>query len=209
MALTNAEVAYQLIKEKIITIEMPPGSLIQESQLMEQLNLGRTPIREALKLLEADELVVAAPHRGTFVAEVQITDLQQIYEIRRYLEGLCVRLAAERATPEQIAEMENFCQQMTQPETLETRTLILMDRYFHNLLAKAANNRFITGEIEHFYNLSLRLWHLSLPKIKAVDLDTNRHFLILQAIKDRSPDCAEALMRQHIQHFQETIRSVL
>ncbi|MFN8455211.1 MAG: GntR family transcriptional regulator [Anaerolineae bacterium] len=209
MALTNAEIAYQLLKEKIITVEMLPGSLIQESQLMEQLNLGRTPIREALKQLETDRLVVTAPHRGTFVAEVQITDLQQIYEIRRYLEGLCARLAAERATPEQITEMENFCQQMAQPETLETRTLILMDRYFHNLLAKAANNRFIIGEIEHFYNLSLRLWHLSLPKVKSIDLDTNRHFLILQAIKDRSADCAEELMRQHIQHFQETIRSTL
>lgn len=209
MALTNAEIAYQLIKEKIITVEMPPGSLIQEGQLMEQLSLGRTPIREALKQLEADKLVVSAPHRGIFVAEVLITDLQQIYEIRRYLEGLCARLAAERATTEQIANMENFCQQMAQPETLETRTLILMDRYFHNLLAKAANNRFIIGEIEHFYNLSLRLWHLSLPKIKPIDLDTNRHFLILQAIKDRSADRAEELMRQHIQHFQETIRSVL
>lgn len=209
MALTNAEVAYQLIKEKIITVEMPPGSLIQESQLMAQLNLGRTPIREALKQLEADRLVVAAPHRGTFVAEVQITDLQQIYEIRRYLEGLCARLAAERATPEQITEMETFCQQMARPETLETRALILMDRYFHHLLARAANNRFIIGEIEHFYNLSLRLWHLSLAKIKPIDLDTNRHFLILQAIKERSADGAEELMRQHIQHFQDTIRSVL
>jgi DNA-binding GntR family transcriptional regulator len=209
MALTNAEIAYQLIKEKIITVEMLPGSIIQESQLMAQLDLGRTPIREALKQLEADKLVVAAPHRGTFVAEVQLTDLQQIYEIRSYLEGLGARLAAERATAQQIADMDKCCQHMAQPETLETRSLILLDRYFHHLLAKAANNRFIIGEIEQFYNLSLRLWHLSLPKIKPLDLDTQQHVLILQAIKDRAADQAEELMRRHIQRFHQTIRSLL
>jgi DNA-binding GntR family transcriptional regulator len=209
MVLTNADIAYQVIKEKIITVDMLPGSIIQESELMQQLNLGRTPIREALKQLETDKLVVTIPHRGTFVADVQITDLQQIYEVRMYLERLCARLAAERATAEQIAEMENCCQQMLNPEEQDTRQLILIDRYFHRLLARAAHNKFIMDEIELFYNLSLRLWHLSLHKVKPLNLDTDRHLAILEAIKKRDICQAEKLMTEHIERFQATIRSLL
>lgn len=209
MAMTNADIAYRVIKEKIITTEMPPGSLIQESQLMEELNLGRTPIREALQQLEAEKLVVVVPRRGIFVTDVQITDLQQIYEIRVRLEGLCARLAAERAAAEQIEEMESCCQQMAKPNRLDSRELVLIDRNFHRLLAQATHNRLLMDEIELFYNLSLRLWYLALNRIKSKGLDTDRHQAILQAIKDRDAHHAEQLMRQHIQRFQEKIRALL
>jgi DNA-binding GntR family transcriptional regulator len=209
MALTNADIAYRIIKEKIITVEMPPGSLIQESLLMQELNLGRTPIREALKQLEAEKLVVFVPRRGMFVSDVQITDLQQIYEVRMAIERLGARLAAERATTEDIVEMEGCCGQMVNPDRVETQELILIDRNFHRLLAQATHNKFLMSEIEQFYNLSLRLWHLSLNKVVSTDLDTSRHFAILQALKDRDGTRAEELMGQHIQHFHRTVRAVL
>jgi DNA-binding GntR family transcriptional regulator len=209
MAMTNADIAYRLIKEKIITTEMPPGSLIQESQMMKELNLGRTPIREALRQLEAERLVVVIPRRGIFVADVQITDLQQIYEVRVKLEAMGARLAAERATAEQIAEMEACCQDMARPNLLDSRELIMIDRQFHRLLAEATRNKLLASEIELFYNLSLRLWHLALISVQAQSLDTDRHQAILQAIKDRDGTSAETLMKQHIQRFQETMRAVL
>ncbi len=209
MTLTNADIAYNIIKEKIISTEMPPGSLIQESQLMEELDLGRTPIREALQQLEAERLVVVVPRRGMFVADVQITDLQQIYEVRLALEGLCARLAAERATVQQITEMENCCQQMILSDGLDPRELVLIDRMFHRLLAQASDNKLLMDEVELFYNLSLRLWHLALSRIKSQSLDTDRHQVILQAIKRRDACQAEELMKQHIHRFQETIRAVL
>jgi DNA-binding GntR family transcriptional regulator len=209
MALTIADIAYRIIKEKIITVEMPPGSLIQESQLMQELNLGRTPIREALKQLEAEKLVVFVPRRGMFVSDVQITDLQQIYEVRMTIERLGARLAAERATMEEIVEMGSCCRQMVNPDHAETRELILIDRNFHRLLAQATHNKFLMSEIEQFYNLSLRLWHLSLNKVVPTDLDTSRHSAILQAIEDRDSARAEELMGEHVQHFHRTIRAVL
>jgi DNA-binding GntR family transcriptional regulator len=207
--LTNADVAYNILKEKIITTEMPPGSLIQESQLMEELNLGRTPIREALQQLEADRLVVVVPRRGTFVADIQITDLQQIYEVRLALEGLCARLAAERATDEQIAALDTCCEQMAQPDSRDPRELILVDRMFHRQLARASGNRLLINEVELFYNLSLRLWHLALNRIGPGLLDTDRHMAILQAIKDRDACRAEELMQEHIHRFHDTVRAVL
>ena len=98
MALTDTQKAYELIKEKIVTIQMRPGAMIQEAELITELGLGRTPIREALKRLEAEKLVVVSPHRGTFVADITISDLAQIQEIRLVLDTLCVHLAVERIT---------------------------------------------------------------------------------------------------------------
>jgi len=102
MVVTDADKAYKQIKEKIVTIEMKPGAVIREVELMADLKLGRTPIREALKRLQSENLVIATPRRGMFVSDVAITDLTQIYEIRVELEALCARLAAERINPKQL-----------------------------------------------------------------------------------------------------------
>ena len=76
---TNAEKAYQEIKKRIIKTDLSPGAVIQESELMNTLGFGRTPVREALKRLQSDDLVVVKPRRGIFVSELAITDLSQIF----------------------------------------------------------------------------------------------------------------------------------
>ena len=88
--------AYYLIRQRIITLELPPMSPIDEQALMEELQLGRTPIREALQRLAAENLVSIVPRRGMFVADISLTDLQQVFELRMMLEGFCARLAAQR-----------------------------------------------------------------------------------------------------------------
>ncbi|MEE8391378.1 MAG: GntR family transcriptional regulator, partial [Anaerolineae bacterium] len=98
-----SEKAYRLIKEKIITLELSPSKVISEQSLMEDLGLGRTPIREALLQLAKEDLVTVVPRRGMFVADISITDLQKISEVRIVLEGFCARLAAQRITKDQIA----------------------------------------------------------------------------------------------------------
>src|SRR3970040_2203668 len=108
MVVTDADKAYKQIKEKIVTIEMKPGAVIREVELMADLKLGRTPIREALKRLQSENLVIATPRRGMFVSDVAITDLTQIYEIRVELEALCARLAAERINPKQLIAMRTL-----------------------------------------------------------------------------------------------------
>src|SRR5690242_5497249 len=98
--------AYRLIKEQIITLALPPAALIDEARLMADLELGRTPIREALQRLALENLVVILPRRGTIVADLNMSDLQKIFEIRVDLEVYVVRLAARRASAAQIDAME-------------------------------------------------------------------------------------------------------
>src|SRR5690242_4804455 len=95
-ARSQSEEAYARILERIVSLEMPPGSVVNEARLREELRIGRTPIREALQRLARENLVKPIPHRGTFVTDVNITDLARITEVRVVLEAHAARLAAEK-----------------------------------------------------------------------------------------------------------------
>ena len=209
MCLTNAEKAYRQIKEKIITLEMEPGYIIRETRLMEELGLGRTPVREALKQLQAENLVVVAPHRGLFVADIAITDLQQIYEVRVELESLCARLATERTTPEAFGQMKDLLAEYEQGDKKDQKRLIDLDRRFHTMLAETTGNKFLCYEFEKFYNLSLRIWHLALYQIQPAGVDIEAHIEIVAAIEAQDSAKAEQRMREHIQHFHDTVKQYL
>ncbi len=209
MNLTDADRAYLQIKEKIITVEMPPGSVIQETHLIEELGLGRTPIREALKQLQSENLVVVAPRRGMFVADVAITDLQQIYEVRVTLESLCARLAAQRITPEQLGELKCLMTEYQGSDQGDKELVLSLDRRFHQLMAEAAGNKFLLSEVEKFYNLSLRIWYLAINSIQSRDFDLDAHFEIAHAIESRDCSRSEQRMREHIRHFHDTIKMYL
>ncbi len=206
---TDAEKAYQIIKEKIITLELPPGSAIHETALAEELQLGRTPIREALKLLQAEQLVTTVPRRGMFVSSISITDLQQIAEVRVQLEGLAARLAAQRASSEELAALENTCHEVAQAVALPAQEAIHIDRKLHHLIASASHNEYLKTEVDRFYSLSLRLWYVALTRVRTQDLDIDMHFRVLEAIRDRDASRAEALMQEHIHNFHKAIRALL
>ncbi len=92
-----AERAYVDLREEIIDVSLPPGTLLREDELMLRLGVGRTPVREAVQRLQRDGFVTVIPRRGTLVSEISITDLAAIYEVRKQLESWASRLAAERA----------------------------------------------------------------------------------------------------------------
>jgi DNA-binding GntR family transcriptional regulator len=206
---TDADKAYQIIKEKIITLELPPGSAIHETALAEELQLGRTPIREALKLLQAEQLVTTVPRRGMFVSSISITDLQQIAEVREQLEGLAARLAAQRATPEELMALEETCRQAAEAVSRPAHEAIHVDRRLHQLIASASHNDYLKTEVERFYSLSLRLWYVALTRVRTQDLDIDMHFQVLDAIRNRDAQRAEALMQEHIHNFHNAIRALL
>lgn len=209
MTLTDADRAYEQIKHRIVTIEMSPGSVINEADLMENLSLGRTPIREALKRLQAENLVTVKPRRGMFVAGITITDLSQVYEVRVEVESLCARLAAERMTAAELAGMNRLIEQYRLGDPEDIKWLFDIDRQFHCGLAEGAHNKFLINEVDHFYNLSLRIWYMALNYVQPEDIDVSAHVDLVKAIEARDPDAAERIMREHIRHFQSTIKRYL
>ena len=197
------------IKEKIVTAAMPPGSVIREAQLMAELGLGRTPVREALTQLKTERWVEVIPRRGLFVADIAITDLQQIYEVRVEVESLCARLAAERFTPEQLHEMRCLVAEYQASDKTDKKWLLEHDQKLHSLLACATGNKFLYNEFELFYDLSIRIWHVALSRIQPEDIDVEAHLDILAAIEAQDREQAGQRMREHIQHFHNTIKLYL
>jgi DNA-binding GntR family transcriptional regulator len=204
-----SEKAYQLIRRKIVTLELPPLAPIDEPALMEHLQLGRTPIREALQRLAADGLVIMAPRRGMFVADISITDLQKIFELRMVLEGFCARLAAERASADQLGKMDEIICQLAGVPDGDNAALMDMDERFHLLLYEAADNEFLADGVQRLHALSLRLWYLVLNRLGNVRAAMDQHAGIVDALKARDSAKAEILVKQHISEFQQEIKAVI
>lgn len=204
-----SEKAYHLVREKIVTLELAPLSVIDEKALGEELGLGRTPIREALHRLAAEDLVFVAPRRGMFVADISITDLQKIFEMRMVLEGFCARLAAQRVTRDQLTRIEATVHDLEHAPAGDSKVLMSIDERFHSLLYQAADNKFLAQTLERLHALSLRLWYLVLDRLGDVRGAMEQHIEIAAALKVGDEEQAAVLLQQHIAEFQQKIRAVL
>lgn len=209
MSPTDSDQAYRRLKERIVTIQLRPGSVIREADLMSDLSLGRTPIREALKRLEAEDLVISTPHRGMHVADIAITDLMQIYEVRMDLEALSARLAAQRIQAGELHRMRELAEEYQRRDHSDMRQLFQLDRRFHLRMAEAAQNRFLRREIDRYYDLSLRIWYSALRFVSPSDVDVHAHLYMLDCIEGGDAIGAEEGMRNHIRHFHKTIKKYL
>lgn len=201
--------AYELIREKITTLELAPGAPINEQRLAEDLDMGLVPVREALKLLAHDNLVVITPRHGLYVAEVSMSDLERISEMRLSLESLCAGLAAQRATPDDLAVLEALRQEQATISPEDSRRLFDFDHRFHQAVARAAHNKYLAHTLDQFFGLSRRLWYLALPNLGFLPGAVEKHLDLVDAIKAGDADRAEQIMRAHVQDFYDRVREVL
>ena len=201
--------AYEWIRERITTLELEPGSVLNEQFLAEELEMGLAPVREALKLLAHDGLVVITPRHGLYVAAVNARDLEQLSELRLALEGLCARLAAERATQDDIVILEALRQEQAGTPAEDRRRLFDIDHKFHQAVARAAHNKYMADSLERLFGLSQRLWYLALPKLGFLPGSVEQHLDLVQAIENGDGDEAERIMRAHVGQFYDQVREVL
>lgn len=201
--------AYDLIKQKIVSLALSPGEVIDETLLREELGLGRTPIREALQRLALEKLVVIMPRRGMFVSEIGIADLQQLFEVRIVLECLAVRLAAQRGTADHWRRMADTLARMGEEDEADNESLIEIDATCHQLIYEAADNEFLKDSLVTMYALSLRLWHFFLAKIGDMRAAIDEHNRMLAALEEGDAGQAVRLMEKHIRAFQEEIQTVM
>ena len=205
---SQSELAYERILERIVSLEMPPGSVVNEARLREELGIGRTPIREALQRLARENLVRSIPHRGTFVTEVNITDLARITEVRVVLEAHAARLAAEKLSSADRETIDGLLG-LLRGEVTEQRALMRLDQVIHRTIYRAARNPFLEATLERYFNLSLRLWYLVLDREVRLREAVDEHVELLRAILAGDGDLAETIMRRHVIGFEREIRKVL
>jgi len=202
--------AYEKLRDEIVTLARAPGESLDEATLVQELGLGRTPIREALQRLACEGLATIRPRRGTFVAELGISDLQEIFEFRLELEGYAAALATERANANDLAALEMALAPLSASRAAQDNLAhIEIDRAFHRALAHATHNKYLEAHLARMYNLNLRLWYLALAKIGPMHDALAQHVVILDAIRNRDARCAQAAMQQHIREFQTRIKGVI
>lgn len=203
-----AEQAYTAVRDRIVTLQLPPGAPINEEALSRELGVGRTPLREAVKRLEAESLVAIYPRRGTFVTEVNLTDHGLIADVRRQLEGHAAQRAAERATPADRAQLSSYAGRIRRGR-LAPAALMTLDTDVHRALYRATRNRYLEATLSQYYNLSLRIWYLFLDRLPGMAEHIGEHVPLLDAVVGGDADLARALAVAHVDHFERAVREAL
>ncbi len=201
--------AYERIKYKIVTLDLPPGSVVDEASLQDELELGRTPIREALKRLSWEKLVTIAPRRGIFVTDIAIGDLQHLLELRIAMEGLAARLAAQRGSQTHWKRMEAVMQRLAATDISNHDAIFDADEAFHHLLYRASENLFLVDQLTVIYTLTKRLWYFVVAETGIVEGSVAEHSAILEALRNRNGDAAARELAHHIQHLQARMQPLI
>ena len=154
-----ADRAYTAIQDKLIMLDIRPNDAIVEGDLAEQLGVGRTPVREALKRLEAERLVVSFPRRGTFATGVDVADLGHISEIRAHLEPVAARRAAEGASPTLRQLLLDMADKTDELDVLgiERHELMRWDLTVHRTIYRASRNPHLEDVLVRYDNLATRI----------------------------------------------------
>lgn len=200
------DVVFESLRDAILKSVLKPGERLMEIQLAEELGVSRTPIREAIRKLEQEGFVVIIPRKGAYVSEISLKDLNDVYEIRAALEGLAASLAAERATRDEIDQMEMCLVRETGLLDCDNYlATVESDIELHNLIYKAARNErlysTLNNLLEQIYRA--RVASTALPGRKKKSLDFHRR--IVESISEHDEEQAQRIAREHIESGQQAM----
>lgn len=206
-----ADIAYERIRDRLLMLDIKPGELLNDDQLAKDLGVGRTPVREALKRLELDRLVVSYPRRGTFATRVEVTDLAFISEIRAQLEPLAASRAARVATAsarEQLRDVMREVEAFDASAASVVETLRL-DASVHRGIYAAAANPHLEDVLIRYDNLATRIWCMVLDRLPDLSRHVHEHVDLLRAVIDGDEAGAAELARIHVSGFEHAVREAL
>lgn len=210
-----ADVAYERLRDRLVVLDIRPGEPLNDDLLAKEFGVGRTPVREALKRLEVDRLVVAYPRRGTFATTVDMTDLGHISEVRRALEPAAAAAAARRAGPAAREEMRTLARTVATLHAavdggdLTQRELMEHDVEVHRSIYRHSQNPYLQDVLVRLDNLATRIWCLVLDRLPDFAGHVGEHVELLEAIVAGDADRAADLALAHVTGFEESVRQVL
>jgi DNA-binding GntR family transcriptional regulator len=197
------------LREEIFAGTLAPGSFVDEAAVCERLQISRTPLREALKVLTAEGLVRHEQRRGSFVAEVTQRDLDDIFPVIALLEGRCAWEAARNASDDEIAALETLHDRLEKHAKAKRINDYYATNYaIHEAIIMLADNRWLSqviGDLRKILKLA-RLQQLHAPG--RLDQSLSEHLAVFAALKARDSDGAEAAMRTHLNRQREALRAV-
>ncbi len=204
------ERAYKELEELIVTLKLPPGQVLSEAGIAKHLGIGRTPVREALQQLAREGLVAILPRRGVIVSEINVKNQLELLRVRREVERLMSRLAAERATPEEAKEFLSIATAMRQSaETNDDVVFMRLDQQMNHLIASACRNDYARRAMGLMQGLSRRFWYMHYKQVMDLPQCARLHADLAEAIGKGNADQAAAACDRLIDYLESFTRASL
>lgn len=200
------EIVFEALRNAIIHQVLKPGERLMETQLADELGVSRTPVREAIRKLELEGLVVMVPRRGAYVAGISMQDIHEVFQVRGALEALAASLAAERITPEELEDLERqLVKEAEETETNNLKSIVQIDTSFHDIVYKAARNQRLIQMINNLQEQLQRFRSASLARPGRSKTALVEHKNIAEALAARDGKAAEKLAIAHIENAENAM----
>ena len=198
--------AYEIIKQKILSMELRAGSFMNEADLCEITGIGRMPVHQATHRLQAGGLIEVIPRKGLVIRSDSLHDILALLEARMAMEPNIAALAAERITKDQSTELRALLRKSKDLHSQDQReSFRLVDRAFHMIVAEAAGNKILADAQRPLHDRSDVIWHLKIMPDKDLDVTQREHEAILKAILTHDANAARAAMQVHLMSLQKRI----
>ncbi|CAM3400972.1 GntR family transcriptional regulator [Hydrogenibacillus schlegelii] len=204
----KAQFIYTELRQEIVEGRLPPGARLIEEKLAARYGVSRTPIREALTLLEADGLIILQRNRGGVVRKYDKKEIYDIYDLRLLIEGYAARRAAQRITDADLIVLKGLLSEAEEvldragrgwmPWNDGLRRLVENNVQFHRLIARAGANAFLEGLWERYTFLPFVYRTLQVYGEEGLKTSLRQHRMLIEAFVARDPDMAESIMRTHL-----------
>ena len=197
---------FHRLREDILSGKYQENEELKEVSIGEELGVSRTPVREAFRQLELEGLIQIVPNKGAYVTGITEKDVKDIYMIRSLLEGLCARWATENITHEQMEEMEeNVYLAKFHAKKGHYEQLAALDNRFHEIMYEACNSKMLEHQLKDFHDYVLRVRKKTLANVNRGTKSNEEHEMIMEAIKAKDADKAEALANKHMINAYENM----
>ena len=194
-----SDVAYEAVRERIVDLRLPPGAVLHEPTLAQELGLGRMPVHEALAKLATERFVVVSPRRGSTVSAPSMSDVLDMFEAREAVECGVAHIVASRAGDEDLEVLEKLVHQADRArEDREPEQYLREDHDVHAFLVHMVRNALLQDAADRLLLHNLRFWRSYWASRPARRHSMISHADLLAALRDRDPERAEAAMREHL-----------
>jgi len=200
--------AYAALRDRLIDLSIAPGDPIDEDALTRELGVGRTPVREAVRRLVLEGLVVVYPRRGTFATAINLTSLSDITDVRLQLEPHAAERAARLADEGDRREAHELIARLDAAAASQ-RSLIELDAHVHRFVYRCSRNPYLAQDLDRYLNMSLRIWHLTWNRLPPLHDRVREHRELLEAIAGGDAERARAIAHAHVLAFAGEMRAVL
>ena len=204
------ERAYRELEEQIVTLQLEPGTVLTEAALAARLDIGRTPIREALQRLAREGLVVILPRRGCLVSQIDVRRQLKLIEVRRELERLMARAAVQRKTEAERARFVEIAEGMeAAARGNDDMTFMRYDRMLNLLISTAARNEFASNAMGLMHGLSRRFWYIHYKEVADLPHCARLHSQLARAIAEGDSEAAGTSSDELLDYIEDFTRATL